>query len=69
MSGLRDFATEYASSKAVEIDGIVVRVLPLERIVDSKKAANRAKDRAALPALEAALAVAQEEKDGNERPG
>jgi predicted nucleotidyltransferase len=61
MSGLRDFETEYAGSKLVEIDGIHVRLLPLDRIIESKRAADRPKDRAALPALEAALAVAQEE--------
>lgn len=60
MSGLRDFESEYAGAKVVEIDGIDVRLLPLDRIIESKRAANRPKDRAALPALEAALAVAQE---------
>jgi predicted nucleotidyltransferase len=60
MSGLRDFQTEYAQSKSIDMEGIRLTVLPLERIVESKRAANRPKDRAALPALEAALAVLQE---------
>jgi hypothetical protein len=34
-----------------------LRVLPLERIIASKRAANWLKDLAQLPALEAALAV------------
>jgi predicted nucleotidyltransferase len=68
MSGLASFHAEYAGCRAIEIDGIVVRVLPLERIIESKRAANRPKDRAALPALEAALAVAQDENGGNQPP-
>jgi hypothetical protein len=46
-----------------------LRVLPLERIIESKRAANRPKDRAALPALEAALAVKQDANDETERRG
>lgn len=66
MSGLDQFDSEYARSKTIEIDGLPVQVLPLERIIASKRAANRAKDRAALPALEAALAVSLEEQ-GSEK--
>jgi hypothetical protein len=61
MSGLDDFDLEYARAKVLDVDGIPVHVLPLERIIHSKRTANRPKDRAALPALEAALAVALEE--------
>ena len=61
LSGLRDFDSEYAESRVVDLDGIAVRVLPLERIVHSKRAAARPKDLAALPALEAALAVGEDE--------
>lgn len=53
--GLESFAIEYERSNERTIDGIPVRVLPLERVIVSKRAANRPKDRAALPALEAAL--------------
>jgi predicted nucleotidyltransferase len=60
LSGLQEFAKEHAHSKSVEIDGIEVRVLPLARIIESKRAADRPKDRAALPALEAAQAVLEE---------
>jgi hypothetical protein len=69
MTGLRDFETEYAASLPIEIDGIALRVLPLARIIESKRAANRPKDRAALPALEAALAVKQDANDETERRG
>jgi predicted nucleotidyltransferase len=66
LSGLRDFAAEYAQSKSLDIDAITVKVLPLARIIESKRTANRPKDRAALPALEAAMAVL-DEQDGNKK--
>jgi hypothetical protein len=53
--GLDDFDREYARSVERTIDGVAVRVLPLERVIASKRAANRPKDVAALPALEATL--------------
>lgn len=40
-----------------ELDGVPVKVLPLERVIASKLAANRAKDAAQMPMLEAALAA------------
>jgi hypothetical protein len=46
----------------LELDGLKVRVLPLERIIASKRVAGRLKDLAVLPALEAALAVQDREK-------
>jgi predicted nucleotidyltransferase len=55
--GLEGFAVEYGHAKTVDLDGIPVTVLPLERIIASKRAAGRAKDLAVLPALEATLAV------------
>ena len=59
--GLADFATEYAAARTVLVDGLELRVLPLARILTSKRTANRAKDRAQIPALEAALAVERDE--------
>lgn len=53
--GLEDFAAEYARSDEHVIDDIPVKVLPLERIIISKRSTNRPKDIAALPALEATL--------------
>jgi hypothetical protein len=49
--------TEYAASPTEVVDGVPLRFLPLERIIASKRAANRLKDRAQLPALEATLAA------------
>lgn len=57
MHGLRPFEDEYANAIEVRIDGIPLRVLPLERILVSKRASGRPKDLAALPALEEALAA------------
>ena len=57
MSGLGRFEDEYRDAKAMDLDGVRVQVLPLRRVIASKRAANRPKDQAALPALEAALAV------------
>ena len=53
--GLAAFDQEYAGALEREVDGVPVRVLPLERIIASKKAVGRAKDQAGLPALEATL--------------
>jgi hypothetical protein len=44
----------------MEVDGLHLRVLPLARVIHSKRAANRLKDRAVLPALYAALAAQRE---------
>jgi hypothetical protein len=50
--GLNDFAKEYENAVEVEIaPGLVVRALPLARIIASKRAAGRPKDKAALPML------------------
>jgi hypothetical protein len=53
--GLDDFATESNRALDVAVDGIPVKVLPLERVIVSQRSTNRPKDRAALPALEATL--------------
>jgi predicted nucleotidyltransferase len=63
MSGLDDFASEYARTRTIVVDGLPVRVLPLERIIHSKRTAARPKDRAVLPALEAALTVERDRED------
>lgn len=57
MHGLRPFADEYANAIEIDVDGLTLRVLPLERIIASKRAAGRTKDIAVLPALEEALAA------------
>lgn len=56
-SGLDSFDEEYARGRDYDIDDVRVRVLPIERVIASKRAAGRAKDAAQIPLLEAALAA------------
>ena len=57
MHGLGKFADELPNTTQLDLDGIPVHVLRLERIIASKQAAGRKKDLAAIPALEEALAA------------
>jgi hypothetical protein len=56
-SGLDSFEREHRGARQIEVDGVPLPVLPLDRIICSKRAAGRVKDLAVLPALEAALAA------------
>ena len=59
--GLLAFDEEYANALDVPLGpDLVVKVLPIERVLASKRAANRRKDRAVIPALEAAVAALKE---------
>jgi hypothetical protein len=60
--GLRSFDAEYAAAVKAEVFGVKVRVLPLRRIIASKEAANRIKDKAVIPALKAAQAAIRRAK-------
>jgi hypothetical protein len=51
MTGLKNFAAEYERAKEMLWNGLLIRVLPLERIYQSKKASARDKDMAHLPLL------------------
>jgi hypothetical protein len=57
MHGLGSFAQEVRRALRVPIGAVEVRVLPLSRIIASKKATGRPKDRAIVPVLEDALRV------------
>lgn len=57
MHGLGAFAVEWQRAVLVRIGEVDVRVLPLDRIIASKRATGRPKDLAILPALEDALRV------------
>ena len=61
--GLDSFDAEYAAAIEREIEGVHLRVLPLARVLASKRATNRPKDLAALPALEATLLARSLVKD------
>jgi len=59
--GLRDFDAEYATAIDIALaPGLIVKVLPIDRVLASKRAADRPKDRAVIPALEAAIAAIKE---------
>ncbi len=58
--GLGRFADEYDAGVEREVEGVVVRILPLERVIASKRATSRLKDAAGLPALEATLRARHE---------
>ena len=60
-AGLGSFDEEYLGAREWDLDGLRVRVLPLARVIVSKRAANRPKDIAQLPILEAALAARESE--------
>jgi hypothetical protein len=53
--GLRSFDTEYKRCSLATLGGTKVRVLPLDRVIASKRAAGREKDLAVLPVLERTL--------------
>jgi hypothetical protein len=57
MSGLPDFAVEYGQAIDEVVGGVPVKLLPLRRIIVSKRAAGRPKDEAVIYALEAAQKV------------
>ena len=57
MSGLETFAVEYAGAKTETVSGVSLKVLPLERIAVSKRAAGRPKDALAVHLIEEALAI------------
>jgi hypothetical protein len=57
MDGLKGFDWEYSRAMEVSLGRFAVRVLPLARILASKKAANREKDRLTIPVLRDTLAA------------
>jgi hypothetical protein len=57
MDGLGRFAAEWADALQMILGDVAVRVLPLTRILASKRAAARPKDRLVIPVLEEVLAL------------
>lgn len=68
MDGLRSFQEEARRAIAVSLGGVKVKLLPLARIIASKRAANRPKDRLVLPVLESALIATRERRSGKKKP-
>ena len=60
MNGIGSFDEEIENALDVRIGRTRVKVLRLSRIIASKKAANRTKDRLILPVLEDAAATLRE---------
>jgi predicted nucleotidyltransferase len=60
MDGLGTFEQELANTIEITVDGIRLRTLLLRRIIASKRASGRKKDLAVIPALEEAVAAAEE---------
>ena len=69
MHGLKGFDKEIKDALEVRLGRTKVRVLPLDRIIASKKAAGRAKDRLVLPMLENAAATLRAARPRRRRPG
>jgi len=55
MNGLGSFADEWKHAVTIKVGKLPLKVLPLERILASKLAANRPKDRRVIPVLQNAL--------------
>jgi hypothetical protein len=62
-SGLRSFGLEWKACRLSKLENVPVRVLPLARVIASKRAANRDKDQAVLPVLERTLRLAKRLKE------
>ncbi|OFW44227.1 MAG: hypothetical protein A3J29_23535 [Acidobacteria bacterium RIFCSPLOWO2_12_FULL_67_14b] len=57
MQGLESFDEEWANAIELTVGDVVTRVLPLTRILASKRAADRPKDRLVVPVLEEVVAL------------
>jgi hypothetical protein len=57
--GLRSFQTEWKHCSVGRLEGVPLRILPLPRVIASKRAAGRDKDVAVLPILERTLRLAK----------
>jgi hypothetical protein len=59
MNGLGEFADEWKRAIKIKVGRLWLKVLPLERILASKQAANRPKDRRVIPVLQNTLRTLQ----------
>ena len=62
-SGLESFDREFGDGRDYDIDGIRVRVLPLERVLVSQTGRQPSEGPAQIPILEATLAARQNRRD------
>jgi predicted nucleotidyltransferase len=66
-SGLRAFGSEYGKAIEVDVEGLPLKVLPLSRVIVSKEAADRPKDRVYIPTLKAVLEANIRFRQGGKR--
>jgi hypothetical protein len=59
MNGLGEFADEWKHALTIKVGKLALKVLPLERILASKRAANRPKDQRVIPVLQNVLRTLQ----------
>jgi hypothetical protein len=59
MDGLGEFADEWKRAVEIKVGRLRLKVLPLERILVSKQAANRPKDQRVIPVLQNTLRTLQ----------
>lgn len=57
VTGLKSFAAEYRDALTMKMEGLKVKVLPLTRILKSKKTIMRDKDLAHIPHIERVLSA------------
>lgn len=62
LHGLGSFDEERKHTVDLSLGGVTVKVLAIERVIASKEAANREKDRLVLPVLRDAAATIREER-------
>ena len=65
VDGLQSFAVEIRRCLRARLDGVPIKVLPLSRVIASKRASNRDKDVAVLPILERTLRLSRRLKRRN----
>jgi hypothetical protein len=64
LHGLGTFEEESKHAIDMSVGGVTIKVLDIDRVIASKEAANREKDRLVLPVLRDAAAVIREERRG-----
>lgn len=69
MSGLGTFADEWKRALEIKVGRLRLKILPLERILASKQAANRPKDRRVISVLKNTLHTLQERRRNETRLG
>ncbi len=62
VSGLQSFAKEYKKSRKIRLGNLTLNFLSIDRILKSKTAAGREKDKAALPILNLTLKTIRSRK-------